>query len=140
FVEGHGTTTEANTYAYTAEGLLPGRHAFRLRQVDYDGQSALYGPVEADVETPSTHLLTGAYPNPFNPQTRFELSVAQTQEVTVALYDALGQEVTRLHAGTMQADQAQAFVVDGASLASGLYVVRVVGETFQDAIRLSLVK
>jgi subtilisin-like proprotein convertase family protein len=81
FVEGHGTTTEANTYAYTAENLLPGSHSFRLRQVDFDGQSEIHGPVEAEVETPGTHLLTSAYPNPFNPQSQFALSVAQAQHV-----------------------------------------------------------
>ncbi|HYE96217.1 MAG TPA: M12 family metallo-peptidase [Rubricoccaceae bacterium] len=140
FVEGHGTTTEANTYAYTAEGLLPGTHSFRLRQVDFDGQSEVFGPVEAGVETPGSHLLTQAYPNPFNPQTQFSLSVAQSQDVTVALYNALGQRVSTLFSGAMEADAARTFAVDGAALASGLYVVRVTGETFQDALRVSLVK
>ncbi|HYE96934.1 MAG TPA: T9SS type A sorting domain-containing protein, partial [Rubricoccaceae bacterium] len=140
FVEGHGTTTEANTYAYTAQGLLPGRHAFRLRQVDYDGQSALYGPVEADVETPGTHLLTGAYPNPFNPQTRFELSVAREQRVTIALFDVLGREVVRLHDGVLAADRAHTFAIDGRGLPSGLYVYRATGETFTEAGRVTLVK
>ncbi|HYE96893.1 MAG TPA: T9SS type A sorting domain-containing protein, partial [Rubricoccaceae bacterium] len=140
FVEGHGTTTEANTYAYTAEGLLPGSYSFRLRQVDYDGQSEVFGPVEADIETPGTHMLTSAYPNPFNPQTSFELAVAQSQNVAVEVYNAIGQRVSVLFDGTMEANQAQSFTMDGADLASGVYVVRVTGETFQDAIQLSLVK
>jgi hypothetical protein len=37
FVEGHGTTTEAQTYGFTAEELSAGRYVFRLRQIDYDG-------------------------------------------------------------------------------------------------------
>src|SRR5690606_29042521 len=36
FVAGAGTTAEAQAYTYRAEGLAPGTHRFRLRQVDYD--------------------------------------------------------------------------------------------------------
>src|SRR5690606_32421823 len=43
FVDGAGTTATAQTYAYRAEGLSPGRYAFRLRQVDFDG-AFVYGP------------------------------------------------------------------------------------------------
>ncbi|MDX1439027.1 MAG: hypothetical protein R3284_03900, partial [Rubricoccaceae bacterium] len=39
FVEGHGTTTEAQTYSFTSDVLTQGGiHRFRLKQVDYDGQ------------------------------------------------------------------------------------------------------
>jgi len=130
FVEGHGTTTEANTYSYTASRLLPGAHAFRLRQVDYDGQSELLGPVEADIETPGSHFLTQAYPNPFNPLTSFTLSVARSQRVTVAVYDALGREVTAVFDGVLPAHEARTFTLDAAALPSGLYLVRARGETF----------
>src|SRR5690606_28712319 len=37
FVAGRGTTAEPQSYTYRAAGLEPGRHVFRLRQVDYDG-------------------------------------------------------------------------------------------------------
>ncbi|HYE96905.1 MAG TPA: T9SS type A sorting domain-containing protein [Rubricoccaceae bacterium] len=140
FVEGHGTTTEAQAYAYTAQGLLPGTHSFRLRQVDFDGAFAYSPEVEATVGVPGSHLLTEAYPNPFNPQATFTLSVAQGQHVRVALYDALGREVAVLFDGEVEADQARAFTIDGSGLPSGLYVYRAVGEGFADAGRVMLVK
>ncbi|MDX1440231.1 MAG: hypothetical protein R3284_10040, partial [Rubricoccaceae bacterium] len=37
FVEGNGTTTEAQTYSYRAEDMDVGTHTFRLKQIDYDG-------------------------------------------------------------------------------------------------------
>ena len=40
-----GTTSETNTYRYTAEDLAVGTHWFRLKQEDLDGTSTLTDPV-----------------------------------------------------------------------------------------------
>ncbi|HYE96936.1 MAG TPA: T9SS type A sorting domain-containing protein [Rubricoccaceae bacterium] len=140
FVEGHGTTTEANTYSYVASGLAPGTHVFRLRQVDYDGTTAMLPEVEVTLEVAGTHLLSNAYPNPFNPQARFELAVARTQEVEIGVYDALGRQVATLFNGTMEANQNHAFTFEANNLPSGLYVIRAVGETFSDARSVTLLR
>lgn len=90
--------------------------------------------------TPDTHVLTSAYPNPFNPSSQFELTVAQRQHVSAALYNTLGQRVATLFSGTVDANQSQQVTIDGKSLASGLYTVRVQGEHFTDALRVTLMK
>ncbi|MDX1439911.1 MAG: T9SS type A sorting domain-containing protein, partial [Rubricoccaceae bacterium] len=92
------------------------------------------------VETPGTHVLSNAYPNPFNPQSQFTLAVTQDQLVTAELYNALGQRVATLFNGTVEADQSQLVTIDGAGLASGTYIVRVTGESFADALRVTLLK
>ena len=86
FVEGHGTTTEVQNYSYTVRNLDPGVYAFRLKQIDFDGAFEYSDEIEVTIGVPDTHLLTNAYPNPFNPQARFSLSVAQTQNVNVSAY------------------------------------------------------
>ena len=140
WVEGHGTTTEAQTYSYTAEDLGVGTHTFRLKQIDFDGVFEYHGNVEVTIETPGTHLITSAYPNPFNPQSQFTLAVAQDQVVTAELFNTLGQRVAVLFNGTVEANQAQLVTIDGAGLASGVYVVRVTGERFSDALSVTLLK
>ena len=140
FVEGNGTTTEAQTYHFTIQDMSVGTHTFRLKQIDFDGQFEYHGDVEVTVETPGTHLITRAYPNPFNPQSQFTLAVAQDQRVTAELYNTLGQRVSTLFNGTVEANQAQLVTIDGAGLASGMYVVRVTGERFADALRVTLLK
>ena len=139
FVEGHGTTTEAQQYSYSTE-LLPGTYSFRLKQIDFDGQFEYFGNVEATVGTPSTHLLSAVYPNPFNPQASFDLAVAQTQHVSVELFNVLGQRVATLFDATMEADANQTFTIDGAGLATGPYVVRVTGERFAESRTVTLLK
>ncbi|HEX8385574.1 MAG TPA: T9SS type A sorting domain-containing protein [Rubricoccaceae bacterium] len=92
------------------------------------------------VGVPGTHALSAAYPNPFNPQASFDLSVTATQAVRVELFNALGQRVAVLFEGTMAGGQTQQLRVDGSQLSSGLYVARVTGQTFADAVTLSLLR
>ena len=140
FVDGHGTTTEVQTYAFTAGDIPIGTQAFRLKQIDFDGAFEYSGEVEVTVETPGTHVVSSAYPNPFNPQSQFTLAVAQEQHVTAELFNTLGQRVAVLFDGSVEANQSQLVTIDGAGLASGMYVVRVTGERFSDALSVTLLK
>lgn len=140
FVEGRGTTTEAQHYTYRADGLTPGTHTFRLRQVDYDGTFDYSPEVEVMIGVPGTHVLSDIYPNPFNPQASFTLSVATAQHVRLAVYDALGRQVTLVYDGQLDAGQTQRFTLDGDGLPSGMYVLRAQGETFQASRSLVLMK
>ena len=74
FVEGAGTTAEAQRYAFRATALEAGTHRFRLRQVDRDGTEHLSAEVELAVGQRGA-LSVEAGPNPF----------AQRAEVAVDL-------------------------------------------------------
>jgi len=89
---------------------------------------------------PGTHNLSNVYPNPFNPQARFTLEVAEQQDVRISVYDALGREVATLHEGTLGAGTIHEFQIDGANLPSGVYVVRAIGEQFTDVRQVTLAK
>ena len=78
--------------------------------------------------------------NPFNLQSQFTLVVAQDQVVTAELFNTLGQRVAVLFNGTVEANQAQLVTIDGAGLASGMYIVRINGERFSDALSVTLLK
>jgi subtilisin-like proprotein convertase family protein len=140
FVAGKGTTTEAQAYSFTAEGLAFGSHFFRLRQVDFDGTFAYSDEVEATLEVPGTHALSAAYPNPFNPQTRFELAVQREQNVTVSVYDAIGRQVATLFQGSLPANESRTLTFEAANLPSGTYMIRAVGDNFQQTQRVTLLK
>ncbi len=140
WVEGNGTTTEAQTYNFSADRMAVGTHTFRLKQIDFDGAFEYSDELEVSVETPGTHVLTSAYPNPFNPQSQFTLAVAKDQHVTVELYNTLGQRMAVLYSGTVEANQPQLVTIDGTDLASGMYMVRVIGERFSDALSVTLLK
>ena len=137
---GAGTTTAPQRYAHRLSTLAPGRYAFRLKQVDYDGAFAYSPEVEVAVGLPGAFELSAAYPNPFNPQTQFTLTVATAQHVRVEVYDVLGKQVAMLFDGELPAGTPQTLRFDASGLSSGVYVYRAVGETFVATRQAMLLK
>lgn len=140
FVEGFGTTLEAQTYEFEVPTSTPGPYTFRLKQVDFDGHFEYSAELEVTIGLPDSYRLSEAYPNPFNATTSFTLSVQARQEVTVAVYDLMGRLVRTLYAGVLEANQAQAFTFEASDLPSGVYIIQAQGETFTASQRVMLVK
>ncbi|MEM1128197.1 MAG: T9SS type A sorting domain-containing protein, partial [Bacteroidota bacterium] len=130
FVEGRGTTAEAQAYEHRVTDLAPGLYRFRLKQVDFDGTFEYHPEVEVTVESPETFMLSSAYPNPFNPQTTFTLALQSAQNVTVEVYNTLGQRVAQLYDGRLEANRTHQFTFEARDLASGLYILSVRGDRF----------
>jgi hypothetical protein len=139
-VQGIGTTTEVQRYSYQISDLSPGRHLFRLKQIDFDGTTAFHGPIEAVIEVPGSHVLSESYPNPFHASTRFTLTLAREQVVRITLWDATGRLVKALHEGVLPSQQLQVFQIDGTDLASGVYHYRIEGESFMESRSVMLLR
>jgi len=140
FVDGAGTTDRAQQYAHRVSALDAGTHTFRLAQVDLDGTTAPSPSVEVTIPLAQSFALTAAYPNPFRSTARLALEVKETQEVSVTLYNMLGQRIRSVFDGTVQAGTPQTLSIDGSDLSSGVYVYRVQGRTFSATRQVALVK
>lgn len=77
-------------------------------------------PVEEESNIPDGFNLYQNYPNPFNPGTRIKYSVPGTENVTIKVFDILGNEITTLVNGEKKAGE---YTVDfsGRNLSSGMY-------------------
>lgn len=62
-----------------------------------------YVGVEKDMTVPSRFELYPNYPNPFNPVTTIEFALPETRDVTVNIYNTLGQQIRLLHRGRLDA-------------------------------------
>jgi hypothetical protein len=127
FIEGHGTTTETQSYFFIDKNVNAGSYNYRLKQVDFNG-SLEYSPViNVDVSAPNEFSLSQNYPNPFNPSTKIEFSLAVDSKVTLKVFDVLGQEVAFLVNENLKAG---AFSVDfnASSFNSGIYFYSLVAE------------
>lgn len=140
FVNGSGTTTEGQAYQYRVNDLDTGAYTFRLKQIDFDGAFEYSPEVEVEIGLPESHRLTTPYPNPFNPTTQFTLAVAESQDVTLGVYDVLGRRVALLHDGNLTGGTVHEFTLDAARMASGTYVIRAESETFVSTQRVTLLK
>ena len=144
-VAGNWTTVrtvsaQAGAYSEVFSGLSVGTHTFRLKTTDQNGQVHYSKTLSATVEVPGTFVMNPAYPNPFSPQTTVTFAVANKQNVTMHLYNVLGQRVATLFNGTVEANNLQTVRIESSNLQSGTYLVRLVGENFTGTQRITLVK
>lgn len=72
---------------------------------------------------PSVFELAQNFPNPFNPTTEIRYSIANAGKVTLAIYNIMGQEVTRLVSGQQEAGY-YTVSLNATGLASGVYIYR----------------
>ena len=140
FVPGKGTTSDLQQYSHRVEALASGKHTFRLKQIDFDGGFTYSPEVEVVVELPGLYELSPAYPNPFNPEAQFTLTVKDEQQVTVEVFDALGRRAALLYDGALFAGKDHRFTVNGTGLNSGIYFIRVTGEQFNQTMSAVLLK
>lgn len=140
FVDGQGTTSTSQQYRHRVSDLGPGVHQFRLVQVDDDGAAAKKGPIEVAIRPEGRYALRDPRPNPTSGEARLQLSVRDAQTVRVALYNTLGQKVRTLTRTSVRPTSPLSVRVDGSGLASGVYFVRVEGETFTTSRKLTLTR
>lgn len=90
-------------------------------------------------EIPSAFTLSQNYPNPFNPVTNIKYTVAKTGNVSLKVYNTLGQLVATIVNGVQQVG---AYRVDfnGSNLASGIYVYRLEADGVSISKKFSLMK
>lgn len=140
FVEGAGTTSATQRYRFPMSNLTDGTHRFRLRQVDVDGTETLSDPRMLTISAPGTVTLSG--PNPIRAGQRATVTVtpAVRGDVAVHLFDMLGRRVKVLHDGAVAARQPLTVSVDGAGLASGMYLLRVTGPSQSETRRVSIIQ
>ena len=108
-------------------------------EVDAATRLRLTVRAQTDAGVEGSHDLSAVGPNPARSEVRFTLSVAEAQRVVVGLYDVAGRQLRRF-AADLDADTRRAFTLDLGGVASGVYVVRVEGETFGDARTITVVR
>ena len=140
FVDGAGTTTEAQTYRLAVEDLEPGTHRFRLTQVDVDGSAQTFDAVTVRLGMQEALRVTAPSPNPVRTGATMRFAVKQSAETTVSVYNVLGQRVATLYQGTPTAEETKAVDVSADGLPSGAYFLRVTSGEHTETRRFTVVR
>lgn len=144
FIDGHGTTTQQQSYIYedTLENPEVGdTYYYWLESIDYSGMVNHYDKVAMltipDIHNPDPHvavprkygLQTG--PNPFNSSLTVSYMLPQTDMVRVEIYNMYGQLVTEFNEGLKTADKKHEIDWNGKDLygqnvSSGVLLIKLI--------------
>jgi len=151
-VSGNGNpdTLKWNTTGFPAGTYLldirttdaAGNTGRRLRMARVTGTATHAGG--RDVPAPKTGL-RGSFPNPFNPVTTIEFTLAAKTNVSLSIYDVSGRRVKRLLADEPRNAGLHRVEWDGTNdhgklLASGVYFCKLVTKEAADEIKIIFVK
>jgi len=140
FVEGSGTTTESKSYVYQDYDVVTGQYNYRIKQIDFDGNMTYYNLAETVVfGAPDRFELSQNYPNPFNPNTTISFSIPQKSDVSVKIYDILGNEVTTLVNETREAGRYNVNF-NASNYSSGVYFYTIKAGNFNETKKMTLLK
>ena len=139
YVNGHGTTTEQQTYSYIDKNIEQGNYAYRLKQIDFDGRFNYSSEVEVEVLGPAEYVLEQNYPNPFNPATLIKYSVAQDGFVSLNVFNLLGEKVALLVNENLKTGRYE-INFNASDLSSGIYFYRLDSGNFTASKKMILIK
>ncbi|RPI18092.1 MAG: alpha/beta fold hydrolase [Ignavibacteriae bacterium] len=85
------------------------------------------------------YSLSQNFPNPFNPVTKIEYALPESDKVVLKVYDLLGKEVRTL-VNELQRPGFHTVIFDASGLSSGIYFYKLTTDNFQDVKKMILVK
>jgi hypothetical protein len=140
FVTGNGTSTEIHNYSFDDNDLPAGTYNYRIKQIDYNGTFE-YFELEQVVEigSPNDFALRQNYPNPFNPSTTIEFVIPEKSNVTLTVFNSIGEEVSTL---VNDKKEAGSYVVtfDAKRFTSGIYYYKLQTENFVQTRKMILLR
>jgi len=140
FVEGHGTTTETQSYTFVDKGLASGIYNYRIKQVDFGGSFKYYNlSQEVEIAAPNTYTLSQNFPNPFNPTTKIKYSVPVEALVNIAIYNVLGEKLADVINSVHKAGNYE-FIFDAANFSSGMYIYRMESGNYVSIKKMMILK
>lgn len=149
-------TTAANTSSYQDATVLPEtQYSYRIAGYSSSTESEFSNeinittgaPVAIEKENaiPSDFLLFQNFPNPFNPSTIIYFNLPRQSNVTISVYNALGEFTETLISKNMPSGK-HSVRFNGSFRASGVYIVKMnavsaySGATFTDCKKMVLLK
>ena len=88
---------------------------------------------------PVSYELKQNYPNPFNPSTDITFTLAKQENVSLVVYNIIGQEVAKLVSGPMSAGS-HVVKFNAVNLTSGVYLYRLKAGNFVSVKKMILLK
>ena len=91
-------------------------------------------------QLPKSYALYQNYPNPFNPNTTIEFDLPKTAEVTLKIFNILGEEVATLVSDRLSAGSYSYEWTRTGGIASGVYLYRLQAGDYVETRKMVLLR
>ena len=112
---------------------------FALLKASIEAVGGVVNVEPVDNNLPNSYVLEQNYPNPFNPETKIQFSVPENAEVSLVIYDAIGNEIETLVSGQM-APGKYSYSWNASKYASGIYFYKLTSSNFVKVNKMVLIK
>lgn len=137
FYSGTAGTTEFDVagepfdfgYVATFDSYTAGKYGQPLGSIVWHPGVTVGIEDEVLSENPNGFKLNGNYPNPFNPSTSISFDLAEASDVSVEIFNMIGQKVMSIPVQRLAAGSNQNLRVEAGSLTSGIYIYRVTAKS-----------
>jgi hypothetical protein len=127
-------------HPYDPNGVNPRAPLVQLFIYKYGIHMPLIDLVKPEkVRKPTSFVLYQNYPNPFNPVTEIQFDIPTASDVSLKVFNILGQEVATL-VNERRAPGRYFTEFDGSKFASGVYIYRMVTNEFIQTKKLLLIR
>ncbi len=132
-------TFKATSYFNNSSGETVRRNSVKKVDVGSETMVSIDDGDKQIQKVPKEFILKQNYPNPFNPYTNIEFDLPKTTNVTLTIYNTLGQKITNLLNKKVTAGS-HTVTFDGSELSSGLYIYRIKAGEFTESKTMMLLK
>ena len=139
WVDGAGNSSTMLNYKLDDNNVVANTvYYYRLRQVDYDGQSDLTNIVSAMITDNAVFVISEFMPNPTENSSSFTIITSEIRDINLTVYNTLGQIITDSRF-VAQPNQTNKYEVNLNEMASGTYyaIITTGAHTFNKKIVVS---
>ncbi len=105
-LKGLGTSSIGRAYDFTDNKVTSGlSYQYKIQSVSTNGTTKDLTALSVTVGIPKSYALYQNYPNPFNPNTTISFNLKEQSDVTLTIYNMLGQQVAAYNYGTLGAGE-----------------------------------
>jgi len=135
------TKTGESVNITLANGVTSNSGVVSISAVSWTSGDGVSNPTSVDMisEIPSDYSLSQNYPNPFNPSTKISFTLPSSSNVSLKVFNTIGQEVSELVNENLQPGK-YSTDFNASKLSSGIYFYTLMTNNFNTTKKMILIK